>query len=124
MGYIISISAKCCITSSTAGGCKELQCVFLRLLSGLRVLCVWCFEMVGLSVAAAAGSTVALIMQVLQVLGGKKKRTFLCLDHRAQRDCMLKQSKKLIGYTYLVRLCLFGSLFFPPFLPLREEIFL
>lgn len=45
---------------------------------------------------------------------GGKKRTFLCLDHRAQRDRMLKQSRKLIGYTYLVCLCLFGPLFSLP----------
>lgn len=39
--------------------------------SGCSQACVWCVEMVGLSVAATAGSTVvALIMQVLQVLGG------------------------------------------------------
>lgn len=44
-----------------------------------------------------------------------KKRAFLCLDQPAQRDSMLKQSRKLIGYTYLVCLCLFGSLFFPLF---------
>lgn len=42
------------------------------MLSGLCVLCVWCVEMVGLSVAAAAGSTVALLMQVLQILGEKE----------------------------------------------------
>lgn len=70
-------------------------------------------EMEGLSMAAAAGRTVALITQVLQVLGGKRG-AFLCLDQRAQRDCMLKQSRKLIGYTYLVCLCLFGPLFSLP----------
>lgn len=57
---------KCCVTSSTAGGCKELQSVSHWLLSGLCVRRVWCVE----SVAAAVGSTVALIMQVLQVLRG------------------------------------------------------
>lgn len=57
----------CCIRCSTAGGCKELCCVSRWLLSGLRVLCVWRVQTVGLSVAAATGSAVALIMQVLQV---------------------------------------------------------
>lgn len=89
-------------------------CFTLAALRPVCSLCVWCVEMVGLSMAAAAGSTVALITQVLQVLGGKK-RTFLCLDQRAQRECMLRQSRKLIGYTYLVCLCLFGPLFFPSF---------
>lgn len=67
---------KCCFASSTAGGCKELQCDLHWLLSDLCVLCVWCGETVGLSVAAAAGSAVALIMQVLEVLGGKKRGLF------------------------------------------------
>lgn len=92
--------------------------------SGCSQACVWCVEMVGLSVAATAGSTVvALIMQVLQVLGGwVRKGAFLCLDHRAQRDSMFRHRRKLIGYTYLVCLRLFGPLL-PLFLPLREEIF-
>lgn len=68
----VSVSAKCCVTSGTAGGCKELQCASHWLLSGLCVLCVWCVEMVELSAAAAAGCTVALIMQVLQILGEKE----------------------------------------------------
>lgn len=41
-----------------------------------------------------------------------RRWTFLCLDQRAQRDSMLKQSRKLIGYTYLVFVPVWIS-FFP-----------
>lgn len=63
---------------STTGGSIELQCV---------IRCVWGIGIVELSLVAAAGSTVALIMQVLQVLGEKEDFSFSGLNGSEERGC-------------------------------------
>lgn len=82
--------------------------------------------MVGLSLAAAAGSTVVLIMQVLQIPRGKRERTFLFPDQRAQRD-RDAQAKQEADWLHMlsafVPVWTSLDLFFP-FLPSREKIFL
>lgn len=107
--FIIVSVQKCCITWSTAGGCKELQWVLHWLLSDMfQALCV-----VPCNGGIECGCCSWQRRGTDHTGPGGKKRTFLCLDQRAQGDSMLKQSRKLIGYTYLVHLCLFGPLLFP-----------
>lgn len=55
-----------------------------------QTVCVWRLVMVGLSAAAAAGSAVALIMQVLQVLGGKGGLFFAWINGPRGAACSRK----------------------------------
>lgn len=104
--YNFHLCRNCCITSSTAGGCKELQC-------GCSQACV--FSVCGALSPECGHCSWQHRGTHRTGITGPGGKTFLCLDQRAQRDSMLKQSRKLIGYTYLVCLCLFGLLFFLSF---------
>lgn len=85
--YHVGEKKNCCFTLSTAGGCKELQCASHCALTSLCVLCVWCVEY-----GRWSWHTVALILQVLPLLGEKKK-TSLCRDHPVQGDSMLSRGE-------------------------------
>lgn len=97
------------------------MCVTAAARRPVCALCVACAEMLGLSVAAAAGCTVALIIQVLQVLGEKEDSS---LPGSSGPGGQRAKAKEKADWLHILSVFVPVWTSFFPLLPLREEIFL